>query len=47
MIIYELDQRLMTVAFKKKFLAAEQLAQMSSESMKYAFDTGGCGGFFH
>lgn len=40
MIIYELDHRLMTVALKKEFLAAEQLARLSSESIKYAFDTG-------
>lgn len=47
MIIYELDHKLMTAALKKEFLAAEQLAQLSSESIKYAFDTGDCGGFFH
>lgn len=47
MTIYELDHKLMTVALKKEFLAAEQLAWLSSESIKYAFDTGDCGGFFH
>lgn len=37
MIIYELDQKLITVALKKGFLAAKQLAQLSSENIKYAF----------
>lgn len=42
MIIYELDQKFMTVVLKKEFLAAEQLAvgmlsMLSSENIKYAF----------